>query len=124
MARKICVVMDAPKPQIIEEPDEPVDRPTYLPPMKDDEEDQDDYDRIDERENELDALVSGFILDLIGTEDPEERDLERFYLQDEIELLKDEIEEVLANHGITIYRPTIMVDDDGNEVVVDSIYET
>lgn len=120
MARKISIVMST-QPVVQEPAEEEVQpRPTYLPPQS---EDEIDFESIEEREAEIDDLVSEFVCDLVGTDDPEERDMICFGLQDELESLKDEFEEVLANHGITIHRPTIIEDSNGNEIMVDSIYE-
>lgn len=123
MARKINVVMD-PK-LVIQEPDETEKvpyRPSYLPQAPQ-EEDDIDYESIEERESEIDVLVSDFVCDLIGIDSPEDLDMMKFVLKDELEDLKDEFEQVLAEHGIAIYRPAITVDRNGNEIVVDSIYE-
>ena len=125
MARKINVVMD-PKP-MIQKPDETEKvpyRPTYLPKMPQEENDDGiDYESIEERESELDGIITDFVCELLSADSPDERDMISFSLQDELEVMKDEIEEVLANHGIAIYRPTIIEDEDGNETIVDSLYE-
>ena len=121
MARKISIVMDAqpvvPKAEV---PEEIHPRPTYLPPKKEEEV---DYEIIEQREAEIDELMTEFICALVGAEEPDEKDLVSYGLQDELESLKDEFEEVLANHGITIHRPTIVEDSNGNEIVVNSLYE-
>ncbi len=121
MARKINIVMDAQpvvlKPEIVEEVQP---RPTYPPPKK---EEEIDFSVIEERETEIDDLIADFICGLMGADSPEEWDMVSYGLQDELESLKDEFEEVLARHGIAIHRPTIVEDEDGNEVVVNSLYE-
>lgn len=121
MARKISIVMDAqpvvPQPEIVEEVQP---RPTFLPQQK---EEEIDYDIIEAREAEIDELVEDFVCGLVGADTPEERDAVSYGLQEELETLKDEFEEVLANHGIFIHRPTIVEDVNGNEIVVNSLYE-
>lgn len=121
MARKISIVMDAqPVVQQPEIPEEIHPRPTYLPPKHEEEV---DYEIIEQREGEIDELMTEFICALVGADTPEEKDLVGYALQDELESLKDEFEEALANHGITIHRPTIVEDSNGNEVIVNSLYE-
>ena len=120
MARKISVVSDehpaipTPKPERVTQ-----SQPECPPPVS---EEIVDYDAVEERESEIDELVYDFVCGLIGAETPEECDMISYGLQDEIELLKDEFEEVLAKHGIIIHRPVIVEDDDGNEVVINSMY--
>ena len=115
MARRISIVMDA-QPVV---PSPEIHKINY--PSK--EENEVDYNIIEERESEIDELMKDFICALVGADEPEERDMVSYGLQDELESLKDEFEEVLANHGIIIYRPTIIEGADGNEIVTGSLYE-
>lgn len=120
MMRKISVVVTA-QPMVEKPAKEKVPScPANFPP---EQEDEIDYDLIEERESEIDGLVSEFVCDLIGADDPEEREMIDYTLQDELESLKDDFEEVLANHGIIIHRPTIIEDSNGREVMVNSLYE-
>lgn len=121
MARKINILADA-KP-VVQKSEKSVEVPYYPTRVPDMEKEEIDYDAIEERENEIDELIIDFICELIGAVSPEDRDMVDYGIQDELEVLKDEFEEVLSGHGITIYRPTVIEDDDGNEVLVDSMYE-
>ena len=59
MARKISIVMDAqPVVQQPEIPEEIHPRPTYLPPKHEEEV---DYEVIEQREGEIDELMTEFI---------------------------------------------------------------
>lgn len=114
MARKISIVMD----------EQPVVQQTEIPEeIHPQHEEEVDYEIIEQREGEIDELMTEFICALVGADEPEEKDLVGYVLQDELESLKDEFEEVLANHGIIIHRPTIVEDSNGSEVIVNSLYE-
>lgn len=88
-----------------------------------DSRDEVDFNIIEERESEIDEIIKEFIFSLADVQTPDERDIALYGFKDEIESLKDEIEEVLAEHGIFIYRPTIIENTEGDEVVVNSYYE-
>lgn len=117
MARKINMIGDTkPKAQKLKEGRKGSSPPSGL-------KDEIDYEAIEKRECELDELVGNFIFDLVGVEGSSERDMVGFGIQDELEDIKDDIEKILAQHGIFIYRPTIIIDAEGNEVLVDSTYK-
>lgn len=122
MPRKINMVVD-PKiaPQKPKETEKISSPPPQPAPLK--EEDELDYEAIEERERELDELITAFVCDLVGAEDPDERDMVGFGIQSELEELKDELEGILATHGFFMYRPTIVTDEEGNEVIVNNSYE-
>ena len=51
-------------------------------------------------------------------------DLEDFGIEaQDLEAIEDAIEEILYQYGLTIYRPTIVEDEDGSERIVASKYE-
>lgn len=121
MPRKIVVAMDAnPVVANSETTEEVSSHPVYLPPNQ---EDNIDYELIEEREAEIDELLIEFVSNLMGADPPENQDMVFEVLGEELESLKDEFEAVLADHGITIYRPTTIEHTDGTKVMINSIYE-
>lgn len=121
MPRKIAVVMEVnPVVANCETTEDVSSHPVYLPSNQ---EDNIDYELIEERETEIDELLIEFVSNLMGTNSPEDQDVVFEVLSEELESLKDEFEAVLADHGITIYRPTTIERTDGIKVMINSIYE-
>ena len=119
MARKINVVSDH-KPTVVPAKEEKKAKLTSVIPTTP-KENEIDYDLIEERESEIDELLLNFICDLAKAETDEEFD-EICAMLEDLEDLKDEIETLLADRGILIYRPTIVEDKDGKEIIVNSVY--
>lgn len=80
-----------------------------------------DLNEMDARNAEIDDLTSEYILNLIYVEG---YDLEDLGIEaQQLEAIEDAIEEILYEHGLTIYRPIIVEDEDGSERIVSSKYE-
>lgn len=77
-----------------------------------------DFSEVIRRNDDIDQLTADYIMGLMGLEDfaPEDIGLDTETL-DEIE---DAFEEVLDGFGFTIYRPTIVEDENGFEHIVHS----
>ncbi len=106
-------------------PKEPTEVCTQKPAEVPESEGVDDVDLrlVLERTEEIDTLTQQFLCDLMGLSVQDVGTLSQFMDMSELSEIEDEFEAVLASHGITIYRPTIITDDNGVEKVVDSIYE-
>lgn len=94
-------------------------------PCVDDEDDEQgfdiDMDELDFRNAEVDDLTAEYILSLMNIEG---YDLEDLGIEArDLEAIEDAIEEILYEHGLTIYRPIIIEDEDGIERIVSSKYE-
>ncbi|MBQ8619129.1 MAG: hypothetical protein IJ418_16730 [Clostridia bacterium] len=92
---------------------------------EDDEDDEPEFDidtdELDSRNAEVDDLTAEYILSLMNVEG---YDLEDFGIEvQDLEAIEDAIEEILYQYGLTIYRPTIVEDEDGSERIVASKYE-
>jgi len=80
-----------------------------------------DLDEMDARNAEIDDLTSEYILNLMYVEG---YDLEDLGIEaQQLEAIEDAIEEILYEYGLTIYRPTIIENEDGSERIVSSKYE-
>ena len=79
-----------------------------------------DTDEVDARNYEVDQLTIGYILDLMGLEGADAIDIGLD--AETLESIEDSFEEVLSEHGITIYRPIILEDENGSEYIASSAY--
>lgn len=79
-------------------------------------------DEVDQREDELRDALGNFIMLLIGSEEYSIDDLG--LSKDDLSGVLDEIESALAYHGIVIYRPILVEDEeDGTQHVYYSQYD-
>lgn len=76
----------------------------------------DEIAQMDERNLEVEELTKDYIIALMG-QDGYEVTIEDLVDDDEFADIVDSIEELLANHGIFIERPTLVQRDDGEYIV-------
>jgi len=87
-------------------------------------ENSDDYEEVIRRQDDIDQYTHEFICRLIGVE-PDDISLEDIGIDTKtLEAIEDQIEDILHEHGITIYRPTMIPISDGTEIMVPSIFDT
>lgn len=114
MNREILIVEDVPVKAA------PVTQPPRGPDAENDLAIEDiDYEAILRRNDDIDQLTADYINSLM---DPYGDDYQEFE-SDILEEIENRFEQVLADEfGIYIYRPTILRDDNGVEMVVSSLY--
>lgn len=81
-----------------------------------------DFDEVVRRNDDIDQLTADYIEALM--EDEFEFDPDGLGLDPKtLEAIEDAFESILADHGIFIYRPTVIEDEEtGLEVIVPSAY--
>lgn len=83
----------------------------------------DDYEEVIRRQDDIDQLTADYLRALIGI-DGEMLDLGDLGIDiDSLNAIEDAIEDLLNDFGITIYRPTIIEDENGHEIIVSSVYD-
>ena len=107
----------------------PNDDEVLIPETEEDDEpvciaeNADDYEEVLRRQDDIDQLTSEYIKGLLGV------DVDDFDIADigidtaALNSIEDAFEDILYEFGITIYRPIIVTDEDGNEVFATSAYE-
>lgn len=86
-------------------------------------ENADDIEEMIRRQDDIDQLTSDYIIALMGMTDYN-FDISEFGIDTkELSAIEDEFEAILYEHGITIYRPVMCKDANGEEIIVSSIYE-
>ena len=78
-------------------------------------------DEVEQREDELTDALANFIMLLIDSSDYTIDDLG--LVKDDLSGTLDDIESALALHGIGIYRPVLIEDEDGTQHILYSQYE-
>lgn len=78
-------------------------------------------DEVEQREDELTDALANFIMLLIDSSDYTIDDLG--LVKDDLSGILDDIESALALHGIEIYRPVLIEDEDGTQHILYSQYE-
>ncbi len=78
-------------------------------------------DEVEQREDELTDALANFIMLLIDSSDLSIADLGLD--KDDLSGILDDIESALALHGIEIYRPILIEDEDGTQHILYSQYK-
>ena len=77
-----------------------------------------------ERLDDIDQTTSDFIVFLMGFSDYSVSFEDFGYDKDTLRQIEDDIEDMLYNnYGIPIYRPQVIVDEEGNEIIVSNSHE-
>lgn len=85
-------------------------------PLYDEEENE--KETINEREEELDLIFQNLVLDILGDNYPEDN------IDDITDDIKEHVLEYMARrHGLTIYRPMFLEDEDGVDFYSEYPYE-
>ena len=86
-------------------------------------ENADAYEEVIRRQDNIDQLTADYLRALIGIDDGT-IDLDDIGIDTEsLYAIEDAIEEILNDFGINIYRPTIIEDENGNEIIISNMFD-
>lgn len=82
------------------------------------------FAEVSRRSDDIDQLTADYIINLMGLEEEGIDGLDIGLTAEILEKIEDAFEETLNAFGITIYRPVIVEDEFGREVVKPNIFES